>query len=139
MVRNGIPRVLRSAEQPEFRRNKPIIPSIPSSAESFFCRKLPTLIRTLSYAEAAAKPPAAKSPAAKLPAALLQASHGYVRRGRAIPPLSPLYVGPYEVFERTDKFFRLAVGGRKETVSIDCLKPHLGADPFSAAFPAARG
>ncbi len=33
MVRNGISRVLRSAEQPEFRRNKPIVPPIPSSAE----------------------------------------------------------------------------------------------------------
>jgi hypothetical protein len=33
MVRNGIPRVFCSAEQPEFRRNKPIAPSIPSSAE----------------------------------------------------------------------------------------------------------
>jgi hypothetical protein len=42
-VRNGIPRVFCSAEQPEFRRNKAIVPSIPSSAEIFFCRKLPTL------------------------------------------------------------------------------------------------
>jgi hypothetical protein len=33
MVRNGIPRVLCSTEQPEFRRNKLIIRSIPSSAE----------------------------------------------------------------------------------------------------------
>ncbi len=58
--------------------------------------------RPLSYAEAAAKPPAA----------LLQASHVYVRRGGALPPLAPLYVGPYEVLERADKYFRLAVGGR---------------------------
>jgi hypothetical protein len=46
--------------------------------------------RSLSYAEAAAKPPAA----------LLQASHVYVRRGGSLPPLSPLYVGPYEVLNR---------------------------------------
>ncbi len=85
--------------------------------------------RPLSYAEAAAKPPAA----------LLQASHVYVRRGGALPPLAPLYVGPYEVLERADKYFRLAVGGREETVSIDRLKPHLGVGPFSAALPAARG
>jgi hypothetical protein len=32
-VRNGIPRIFCSAEQPEFRQNKPIVPSIPSSAE----------------------------------------------------------------------------------------------------------
>ncbi len=44
MIRNGIPRVFCFAEQPEFRRNKPIVSSIPSSAEEFFCRKLPTLL-----------------------------------------------------------------------------------------------
>jgi hypothetical protein len=33
MVRNGIFIVFCSAEQPEFRRNKPIVPAIPSSAE----------------------------------------------------------------------------------------------------------
>jgi hypothetical protein len=31
----------------------------------------------------------------------------------------------------------LAVGSREETVSIDPLKPHLGAGPFSAALPEA--
>jgi hypothetical protein len=56
-----------------------------------------------------------------------------------LPPLALLYVGPYEVLERADKNFRLAVGGREETVSIDCLKPHLGVGSFSAALPAARG
>jgi hypothetical protein len=70
-------------------------------------------IRPLSYAEA-----------------LLQASHDYVQRGGTVPPLSLLYVGPYEVLERTDKYFWLALGGREETVSIDRLKPHLGAGPF---------
>jgi hypothetical protein len=85
--------------------------------------------RTLSYAEVAAR----------LPAALLQASHVYVPRGGALPPLAPLYVGLYEVLERTDKYFWLAVGGREETVSIDHLKPHLGVGLFSASLPAARG
>jgi hypothetical protein len=33
MVRNRIPRVFCSSEQPEFRRNKLIVPSIPSSKE----------------------------------------------------------------------------------------------------------
>jgi hypothetical protein len=69
---------------------------------------------------------------------MLQASHVYVRCGGALPPLAPLYVGPYEVLERADKHFRLAVGGREETVSIDRLKPHLGVGSFSAALPAAR-
>ncbi len=76
---------------------------------------------------------------AKPPAALLQASHVYVRRSGTLPPLAPLYLRPYEVLEKVDKHFRLAVGGREEMVSIDRLKPHLGVGPFSAALPAARG
>ncbi len=53
--------------------------------------------------------------------------------------LFPLYVGPYKVLRHDDKFFRLAVGGQEETVSIDCLKPHLGVSPSSATLPAALG
>jgi hypothetical protein len=34
-----------SAEQPEFRRKEPFVPSIPRFAELFFCRKFPTLAR----------------------------------------------------------------------------------------------
>jgi hypothetical protein len=34
IVRNGLPRVFCSAEQPEFRRNKPIVQSIPSSGNN---------------------------------------------------------------------------------------------------------
>jgi hypothetical protein len=85
--------------------------------------------RPISYAKVAAK----------LAVALLQASHMYVWYGGTIPPLVPLYIGPYEVLERAGKFFRIAVGGCEETVSIGHLKPHLGAGPFSAALPAARG
>jgi hypothetical protein len=85
--------------------------------------------RPLSYAKVVAKPPPA----------LLQASHVYVWRGGTIPPLAPLYLGSYEVLEQAGKFFRIAVGGCEETVSIGHLKPHLGAGPFSAALPAARG
>ena len=69
----------------------------------------------------------------------MQASHVYVRRGGTLPPLAPLYVGPYEVLEKANKHFRLAVGGREETVSIDRLKPHLGKGSFTVALPAARG
>ena len=73
--------------------------------------------RPLTYAKVAAKPPPA----------LLLASHLYVWRGGKIPPLLPLSVGPSEVLERAGKFFRIAVGSCEETVSIDHLKPHLGA------------
>ncbi len=72
--------------------------------------------RQLTYAEMVAKPPAA----------LMAAKFVYVRRGGVVPPLEPLYLGPYQVLDNGPKVFRLAIGGRAESVSIDRLKPHLG-------------
>jgi hypothetical protein len=85
--------------------------------------------RPLSYAEVAAgtRP------------ALLAASHVYVRRGGVIPPLAPLYQGPYAVLKRWPKFFLLQVGPLQQTVSIDRLKPHTGAAAVSSAQPPLRG
>jgi hypothetical protein len=85
--------------------------------------------RPLSYAQMAAKPPAA----------LLSAAFVYVRKGGTIPPLSLLYSGPYRVLASGPKVFRLQVGEREETVSIDRLKPHRGAAPVQPALPPARG
>ncbi len=56
--------------------------------------------RPLSYAQMAAKPLAA----------LLSAAFVYVRKGGAVPPLSPLYSGPYKVLSSVPKVFRLQVG-----------------------------
>jgi hypothetical protein len=67
--------------------------------------------RPLSYAQMAAKPSAA----------LLSAAFVYVRKGGAVPPLSPLYSSPYKVLASGPKVFRLQVGGREESVSIECL------------------
>ncbi len=85
--------------------------------------------RPLTYAQMAAKPPAA----------LLSAAFVHVRKGGTIPPLSPLYSGPYRVLASGLKVFRLQVGEREETVSIDRLKPHRGAAPVQPALPPARG
>ncbi len=71
-----------------------------------------------SYAEAASM--------ANLPDTLRVASHVYVRRGQVAPPLTPLYQGPYRVVERGPKVFKLDLGGREDTVSVDRLKPHRG-------------
>jgi transposase InsO family protein len=87
---------------------------------------LPT--RQLSYAEAASGLQQ-----------LQQAEYVYVRRGGVVPPLSPLYQGPYRVLEKSQKFFSLEVGGRTEVVSVDRLKPHLGKAPISPALPPQRG
>ena len=60
---------------------------------------LPT--RQLSYAEAASGLQQ-----------LQEAEFVYVRRGGVVPPLTPLYQGPYRVLERSQKFLSLEVGGR---------------------------
>ena len=88
----------------------------------------PLLTRPLSYAEAAAA----------VPAKLLEAAFVYIRRGGVVPPLSPLYHGPYRVLEAGEKFFTIEVGGREDKVSVDRLKPHLGG-PVTPASPPARG
>eukprot|EP00096_Caligus_rogercresseyi_P013469 TRINITY_DN6112_c0_g1_i3.p1 TRINITY_DN6112_c0_g1~~TRINITY_DN6112_c0_g1_i3.p1 ORF type:complete len:203 (+),score=17.35 TRINITY_DN6112_c0_g1_i3:1001-1609(+) len=76
-----------------------------------------------------------------VPPALSSARFVFVRRDGARKPLQPLYDGPYEVVERGDKIFRLQIGNRLETVSIDRLKPthfDLG-QPIHPATPRSRG
>ncbi len=77
--------------------------------------------------------------AAKPAAALLSAAFVYIRKGGAVPPLSALYSGPYKVLASGPKVFRLQVGEREDSVSIDRLKPHRGAAPVQPAQPPARG
>jgi hypothetical protein len=62
----------------------------------------------------------------------------FVRRGGVVPPLAPLYHGPYKVLQAREKFFTISLGGREDTVSVDRLKPHLGS-PVVPAEPPARG
>jgi Integrase zinc binding domain len=71
--------------------------------------------------------------------ALFKATHVYVRSLPAAPALSPAYRGPYLVHRQSDKFFILRIGGRYDAVSIDRLKPHLGASPPIVASPPRRG
>lgn len=70
------------------------------------------------------------------PSSLLQklqaATHVYVQRGNAAPPLTPLYQGPYAVKNRGPKY-------RSEVISVDRLKPHLGTAPVTPAQPPRRG
>ncbi len=57
---------------------------------------------------------------------MLSAAFVYVRKGGAVPPLSPLYRGLYKVLFSGPKVFRLQVGEWEESVSIDRLKSHRG-------------
>jgi hypothetical protein len=63
----------------------------------------------------------------------------YIRRGRTLRPLTPPYGGPYAVAEAGAKTFEVMVGGQRQRVSVDRLKPHTGPAPVTAAPPARRG
>ena len=89
----------------------------------------PPPTRPLSYAEVTRS----------LPASLEKAAFVYIRRGPPGHPLTQPYQGPYKVVERSLKTFLLEVGGRREVVFVDRIKPHLGTAPVEAASPPRRG
>jgi hypothetical protein len=89
----------------------------------------PPPTRPLTYAQAAAS----------VPSSLMEADFVYIRRGGVVPPLLPLYQGPFRVLRRSQKYFQLELGGRSKAVSVDRLKPHLGKAPVEPAVPPTRG
>ncbi len=58
----------------------------------------------------------------KLPGDLLSAPLVWVRRGGVIPPLQPLYDGPYTVLRRGPRSFTIRVGSRDEVIAVSRLK-----------------
>jgi hypothetical protein len=130
------------------------VKDVPEASARVFLDKLdsphppPTWV-PLSYAQAVASPSSSSSSSSSsspppsslssLPETMQRASFVYVRRGGNVPPLSPLYSGPYKVKERNTKFFVLEVGDRTDTVSVDRLKPHKGEKDVVVATPAPRG
>jgi hypothetical protein len=70
---------------------------------------------------------------------LQRAKWVYIRRGRTLLPLTPPYAGPYTVAEAGAKTFEVMVGGQRQWVSVDRLKPHTGPAPVTAAPPASCG
>ena len=54
---------------------------------------------------------------------LKDATHVFIRHDAVRKPLQPPYDGPYKVLERSTKYFTVDVKGRRDTVSVDRLKP----------------
>jgi Integrase core domain len=91
----------------------------------------PLPLRAKTYAEAVKEQ--------QLSPQLAAAAFVYIRRGGVQPALADKYEGPYAVVERGPKYFRVAIGGGVDTVSVDRLKPHTGSGPVRAAPPPRRG
>ena len=64
-----------------------------------------------------------------IPKDLQSCTHVSIRRDAVRSPLQPPYDGPFKVMLRATKFFKVDLGNRTDTVSIDRLKPaHLDTD-----------
>jgi hypothetical protein len=64
----------------------------------------------------------------ELPGDLLSAPLIWVHRGGVIPPLQPLYDGPYAVLRRGLRSFTIQVGPRDEVIAVSRLKACTSAD-----------
>jgi hypothetical protein len=62
-----------------------------------------------------------------------------VRKDECVPPLTPLYSGPYMVLQRSARVFKLKVGNKEDTVSVHRLKPAVTAQDVLPADPPRRG
>ena len=79
------------------------------------------------------------APPSHLPPNLLRGKYIYVREDSTSPQPTLLYRGPYLVIEPEDKFFKLQIRSKVDTVSIDRLKPVFYTDPVLVAQPPPRG
>ena len=50
-------------------------------------------------------------------------SHVFLRRIAIAPPLTASYDGPYKVFARSGRVFKVLIKGKVEKVTADCVKP----------------
>jgi hypothetical protein len=69
------------------------------------------------------RPPDTTPPPPQLPEDLARAPTVFVRRDGHVPPLQPLYDGPYTVIRRSLHHFTLRIGDKVDKVSTLRLKP----------------
>jgi hypothetical protein len=81
---------------------------------------------------------AARRPPQQLPDDLAPAPTVFVRRDGHVPPLQPLYDGPYTVIRRSLHYFTLPIGDKEDKVSTLQLKPCTGPSA-PPALPRVRG
>ena len=74
-----------------------------------------------------------------IPSSLSSCPMVLVRKDGHVPPLAPLYAGPYKVLSRSRRTFRLQVGSKVEVVSVQRLKPAITSDEEIPALPPRRG
>ena len=104
-------------------------------------RKMLTQLREKVGRLAPVPPATHKFTSSYVPGDLMKASFVFVRVDSSRKSLQPPYTGPYQVLETGKKCFKIQVGHRQETVSIDRLKPaHTDInDPVEVAQPPTRG
>ena len=83
--------------------------------------------------------PSPPPPPLTIPTTLQEASHVFIRRGAAAPPLTPPYSGPFLVISRSPTYFTLQIGPRTDTVSVQRLKLAVMPPDTPSAQPPRRG
>ncbi len=68
-------------------------------------------------------PPRSTHRSSHVSGALSTCTHVFIRHDAVRKPLQPPYYGPYPVVKRSDKHYTIDINGRRDTVSLDRLKP----------------
>jgi transposase InsO family protein len=110
----------------------------PEQTTADFLRQMSAALTDITPPPTRHNTAAARTPPAELPADLARAPAVFVRRDGHVPPLQPLYDGPFAVLRRSLHHFTLQLGDRVDKISTSRLKPCT--DPTAApAAPPRRG
>jgi hypothetical protein len=75
----------------------------------------------------------------QIPQELKQCKYVLVKKGGHLPPLTPLYEGPYRVISRSSNTFNVQKGDKEETIAVERLKPCTNKEKMETAQPARQG